>query len=74
MCARTRAQCAEASLTDDVLYFRKVLIASLMCSYNKSDWMELSRMAEVRAVPSAHRHQCLLVCSYSFEIKSCREA
>ncbi|XP_053771780.1 dihydropyrimidine dehydrogenase [NADP(+)] isoform X2 [Desmodus rotundus] len=23
-----------------------VLIASLMCSYNKSDWMELSRMAE----------------------------
>lgn len=26
----------------------KILIASIMCSYNKNDWMELSKMAEVK--------------------------
>lgn len=27
--------------------FLKIVIASIMCSYNRNDWMELSRKAEV---------------------------
>jgi len=27
---------------------RQVIIASIMCGYNKEDWTELSQMAEVR--------------------------
>ena len=29
-------------------FFQQVLIASIMCSYNKDDWTELAKMAEVR--------------------------
>lgn len=28
-------------------FFLKIVIASIMCSYSKNDWMELSKMAEV---------------------------
>lgn len=30
-----------------LLFFLKIVIASIMCSYSKNDWMELSKMAEV---------------------------
>lgn len=39
-----------ATIGTDILcffFFLKIVIASIMCSYSKNDWMELSKMAEV---------------------------
>ena len=35
------------NLSTCYLCFPQILIASIMCSYNKDDWTELAKMAEV---------------------------
>ena len=35
-------------LGDMVLTVPQVVISSIMCSFNKSDWTEIAKMAEVR--------------------------
>ena len=34
--------------TDLPLSFHQVVISSIMCGYNKEDWTELAKMAEVK--------------------------